>query len=297
MAVGFTGRRYRVTMRQDLAVLTDPAVRTSEARRLAALALQQRLSMLILIIYAPEFRDVELALDEFVPDLATRLEAVASELRDVHVVCGDRWWWLTSGDEDAAVEGRVVDLASSRGAAEAVYAGLTCLGSRRELERRAVPPEPDLVAFADACTWREGLEPTERRRAATELGTQEPDASLTPTDHQRLAALVTEVDVRDEVLFALRRENAAALVDTWTQVVRHTPSQLRPDALCVLGIVGWLAGSGALMLVCAEEAQRIDPGHRMARLLLGLVDHAVDPGQWERVRSLARSGADPGRGR
>lgn len=286
--VGFSGDIHRVTMRLDLAAFWCSESCFEEAARFAAVADQHSLDALVVIVYAQSWDASTLVLDEFVPALAARLEAAGSMVGDVHLVIGERWWWLTCSDEAAGewpFEGRPLELGNTRTAAEAVYAGMTKLGSRRELEATATPPEPDRAAFVAACRWSNRQQPEKRVSALASMldrAVADPGA-LGDEDHRRLGALVRNVENRDRALARITRENAPPMVETWTQVVRQTPTPLRPHPLCLLGLAAWLGGSGSLLLVCAEEAQRIDPYHRLAALLLGIVDNAIDPNSWGEV--------------
>ena len=58
---------------------------------------------------------------------------------------------------------------------------------------------------------------------------------------------------------------------------RHSPPELSPGPLTVLGHVAWWQGDGAVARTAVEQALAVDPGYRLAVLLQRMVDVAARP--------------------
>lgn len=125
---------------------------------------------------------------------------------------------------------------------------------------------------------------------------------------QRLAHSLRDVQVRDDLLMALRPHahgsgpgQCGAAVATWlaafrgegsaplvaptpwtvvdalAAVCRSAPDSAAPAPLTVLAVYAWWLGDGALSRVAVEHALRLDPGYRLAALLEHLLDLGVRP--------------------
>ncbi len=68
-----------------------------------------------------------------------------------------------------------------------------------------------------------------------------------------------------------------SLVDRLAALCRRSPVELSPGPLCVLASFTWWRGDGALTRVALERTLEVDPGYRLAGLLLRMVDLAIRP--------------------
>ena len=71
-------------------------------------------------------------------------------------------------------------------------------------------------------------------------------------------------EVRDVVWCAITREEAAAHVRVWRDVVRRSPEELVAPAAGLLAFAAWLAGDGALAWCAIDRSLRSDPDHTLA---------------------------------
>jgi hypothetical protein len=70
-----------------------------------------------------------------------------------------------------------------------------------------------------------------------------------------------------------------AAQDAVAQIAAHCPSWVRPPVLCILGWLCWAAGGGSAAGEHLTQALKLDPGLRMASLLLTLVSTGKLP-EW-----------------
>jgi len=79
---------------------------------------------------------------------------------------------------------------------------------------------------------------------------------------------------RDAFWLRLGRETAAAFVDLWLYVAWRAPVDLSLGAVCAAGLAGWQSGTGALVTVALERADRIGGWHPL----------------WDRLTRIHRTG-------
>lgn len=265
--------------------------------RMAEIAVQHDATGVILVGYS---EDAGLA--AFAVHRAVLAQPAGIEVVDA--ICADRrrWWSLTCPCPSCAAEGTPYEAGGGELAAEAVYAGvpLRVFGDRREKEATVRPPPADELAAlrrVTATTVEEWAgRPTAEQRAALVAAVQAftAGAELTDAECARFAVLASVIEVRDAVWVQFTRPDSERMCDLWGQVVRRTVAPFEPAPLCLLGLAAWLAGDGALQVMCFERALAVEPGHTLARLLEQLNDRAVPPSLWdemaEEVRAL--SGAE-----
>ncbi|MGI8457871.1 MAG: DUF4192 domain-containing protein [Propionibacteriaceae bacterium] len=232
------------------------------------------------------------------------LDAAVEEVADLPLIevlraDGHRWWSRRCDEACCPAEGTPYVVETSRLAAEAVVAGLSALPDRGELAALVAGPPPTEVAglASDAESIRIELARLSRPARQQEMhrlvlgavaaigvpgsptwpAVPDRDLSL------RLAALATDVHVRDVAWSLVDQPSFATHVALWQAVVAHAPDRLALAPLCLVGIAAWVGGHGALMVCALTRALEIDADYGMAQLLSDLNTAAVRPSLWEEV--------------
>lgn len=260
--------------------------------RMAEIAVQHGATGVVLVSYAA---------DPAVGDAALRA-AVAAQPAEVEVVDAiradrHRWWSLLCPCADCAGEGTPYEPGEGRLAAEAVYAGvpLRVFADREQKEATVRPPDPDdhPALLAATATAAEELAGRSVRSRCAEMVSRMNDyqlgSELDDAECARLAVLADTVEVRDAAWALFTRTEANRLCELWGQVVRRTVAPYEKAPLCLLGLAGWLAGDGALQVMCFERALAVDPNYSLARLLERLNDRAVPPSLWDELAEEVRA--------
>lgn len=299
-------REVVVAARVDL----DPACSVDGyAAQFERIAIRNDADSVILVCYESDHKVAVEYLDGLLAilDGLTIVDALISSELDIGTdadgerVTEHRWWSRLCADPDCCPPGGTAyDPDSSPIAAEAVVRGIPLLRSRAELARSVAGPAPerhdDLEAlFGEVTAELMGTEPGDRVRLMRDFldGFLPEPRFLEPGECALLAALVVDIRVRDEAWCAMSRASAAVHVDLWTQVVRHTIGPFEMAPLCLLGAAGWLAGNGALQVVCIQRAEQIDPNYSMLGLLNRINEAGTPPRLWDEM-SLSGSGATGG---
>jgi hypothetical protein len=105
-------------------------------------------------------------------------------------------------------------------------------------------------------------------------------APFSAAEVARALRAVARQEVRDVVWCAITREEAAAHVRVWRDVVRRSPEELVAPAAGLLAFAAWLAGDGALAWCAIDRSLRSDPDHTLARLVAQALEGAVPPSSW-----------------
>lgn len=179
------------------------------------------------------------------------------------------------------------DISSHEFTAGAVFAGRQLRRSRADLAN-ALAAQPDLVADVS--------------RALAECPRETADASwVVEVVKEHLASgLPLETEAAAQLLLALQRtaareaafglldrQNAAAHVAFWGDLVRRSPGVLVTAPAAVLALSAWLDGNGALAWCALDRCQPGAPGSELAHLLEGLLERAVSPRLWEQVSLMS----------
>lgn len=277
VVVALRGTRVVFTARVDLTYALW------EADRLARVVDNNHADALILLGFCEpttESRDLLADLAELFRDF---------RIHDLLLSDGERWWSLLCDDPDCCpVEGTAYDISTTRFAAAAVAAGLPALPSRAELVRRVEGPTEDTdvqevrAAFEEVLPDLAGWSAQERRgRIRRLIARYNTSRGLSDSECAELAVLSHDPVARDEVLGRLRRVDAPRQVALWNRVVDRSLPPFEVAPLCLLGLVAWLSGNGALQVVCMERAERINPGFSMLSLLNDIHDQAIPPTRWD----------------
>jgi hypothetical protein len=208
------------------------------------------------------------------------------------VVCDGRWWHAECPEEAEPYEP-----GASRIAAEAAYQGLTARPTRRDLEGLFHRPSrikrlPDATLQA-AARRVDRLSPRAARlRLDTLLDVQlaGPPMSLTTRECADLLMLLDVPAARDAFWLRLGRETASPLVDLWLYVSWRAPVELSLGAVCAAGLAGWQSGTGALVSVALERADRIGGWHPLWDLLTQIHGLALPPSALHEIQAAMAGG-------
>lgn len=203
------------------------------------------------------------------------------------VVCGGRWWHVERPEEV-----QPYDPAGSRIAAEAAYLGLAARPTRSDLEGLFHRPSrvkrlPD-AAVAAAARRVQRLSPeAARRRLDVMLDAQlaGKPMSMTTRECADLLLLLEVPAARDAFWLRLGRETASAFVDLWLYVAWRAPVDLSLGAVCAAGLAGWQSGTGALVTVALERADRIGGWHPLWDLLTRIHGLALPPSALDQIQA------------
>jgi hypothetical protein len=118
----------------------------------------------------------------------------------------------------------------------------------------------------------------------------DPRATISLDDAAELAALCTDVAVRDEVLVrAAQAGSRERLLPVLRAVARRVPAPFDPPVCSMLAWVAYADGDGVVANVALERAMASDPGYSLARLLADALAYQVPPRLLEDVmRGVAR---------
>jgi len=218
------------------------------------------------------------------------LAAVRQELGDVVrqglIVDGDRWWY---DDEPASAPGQLRP-PPAQSMAHLVSRGAVA-ASRQELADSIAPPtgqrEDDLMAelvgIIEQTTEDQPVAEAERAMAAIDRFVA--GQTLSDADFLSAGVAMTSGLGRDVLWRQLTRDNAGDQEPFWREVARRTPSGLRAIPLAVTGLVAWVAGHGAMMNICLDEAATADPDHPLIGLLAQIAEGGVPPTWWDGIQA------------
>ncbi|KUI42367.1 hypothetical protein AU197_14775 [Mycobacterium sp. IS-1590] len=225
--------------------------------------------------------------------LASALADQDIELLAAHVVdriaAGGRWHCA----DGCGASGIVDDPSASPLAMAAVLDGRRLYTRRTELQEVIAVTDPvraqaltGLIADsqarrsdADACAEIEAVIAAAARMSE---GDDLPDETVA-----RIAAALTDLQVRDTLYALAVGERAAHAESLWAELSRRLPEPWRAEALALLAFSAYARGDGPLAGVSLEAALRCDGTHRMA----GMLDTALQSGlRPEQIRELAATG-------
>jgi hypothetical protein len=227
-------------------------------------------------------------------------------LVDVVLTSGERWWpYDIAGRPSSDIAGAPVD-GSSTGAT--TLAAAYALVGKAALPDRAAVVQSVALGLTDAAadSMRErigtriaqhGGSPRAARRQsvvvlARDLASRsgDPRGTISADDISELAALCTDVVVRDEILVRggdpqWRRQ----LLSVLHGVVREVPPPFDPPVCSMLAWFAYADGDGVLANIAIDRALASDPAYSFARLIADALYNQVPPRLLEEVmRGAAR---------
>ena len=192
-----------------------------------------------------------------------------------------RRWWADSPDAPPGVYSPSGNALSELAARH----GLPARPSRADLATLVqADPDVDPGAFARAeglvaATSASHRPELMRQTLAESLGGQPDDARCA-----RLAVLADDSDARDVALLSMDSEDAAAHLTLWRRVVRRCLPSYQAQVLGLLGMAAWIAGDGALSVICLERAEALEPGLPLVEILKLTNAMMVSPDSWPEIR-------------
>ena len=275
------------TPEESAVMLTFGAARTFHARvdlpdgedqadvveALLTPARRHRVGQVVLVLYTRDPGTARVAAQALVEAF------VGAGIGVVGVIAADgaRWWHPLERREPAPY-----DLGAHPFLAQSVVDGRVLHGSRDELAASvsAVPREVEAVAGALAAREPVPAAQEHAERVAV-LRLLRCGVPLDAAACARVLHALAVPSVFRAVLDALNRDAATAQLERWCELVRAAPDDVLPDAAALLGLVAWLAGSGALSWCALDRCQALSPDHELARFVGTALQHAVPPHVWE----------------
>ncbi|OBF97143.1 Uncharacterised protein [Mycolicibacterium flavescens] len=233
-----------------------------------------------------EYRELAAALASALADRG--IELLAAHVVD-RIAAGGRWHCA----DGCGAAGTVDDPSASPLAMAAVLDGRRLYARRTELQDVIAVTDParaQVLAgpIEDAQAGRsEGdacgeIEAVIAAAARVSEGDDLPDEVVT-----RIAAALTDLQVRDTLYALAVGERAAHAESLWAELSRRLPEPWRAEALVLLAFSAYARGDGPLAGVSLEAALRCDGAHRMARMLDTALQSGLRP---EQIRELAATG-------
>lgn len=277
------GKTLVLTARVDIG--EEPIDTESLADYFASVCVQHEGDGLIVVAYTDRVAGISAVVD----DLVEALEPIV-----VHeaLVTDGRSWWSRLDEEECPGPGVPLDSGSSEVAARAVFSGLPALPSRAALaESVAGPGDVDAAAVADVfenvLLELAELSDEERRERICLLVESfcVHRKALTRSECAELAILAYDIELRDLAAQRIRLADAELHVELWHQVVANTIAPFESAPLCLLGLAAWVSGNGALMVVCIERAEGINPDYSLLEILERINACALPPHAWEGINA------------
>ncbi len=210
---------------------------------------------------------------------------------DAIYVASDRYWSvLCSNPTCCPAEGVTYDSTASPAVLQAVVAGLQAADSREQLVERIRPPRGWTARAArlrldnahDLIRQRGLADTAERFELLLAEGLADV-TDLAADELSMLAACAHYGALRDLAYPQLSRDNAEQHVRLWQAVVQSTPRDDQGPALAMLGLACWVAGDGAMQMICWERASGLVPELGLVQVLDDLNRRAVPPSTWDQL--------------
>lgn len=262
-----SGGRVELTARVDLLPMSDPAALTDFWSRLD---LRFPLAEPWFLTFSSD--------SELSWSVLERCALLVGEHRlgRLVAVVGDHWEADRPGGPVGAVR-------ISASASQAALLGLPARRSRRELASVVAAPPDDQVEelverFARLAEFLDERGPRSRRGILDRLLREQ--TPLSADDAVMAAILVSDPQRQLSVLRRLSIHNAELQVELWVGVLARSLTPYRSGPLALLGVAAWLSGNGALMTICLERLDELDPLGPLTALLDWLNQQVLPPQAW-----------------
>lgn len=279
-----TGGRVGLTVRIDLPAPGREAAGAATA--VDAVLTGRPVEVVVLVISPPHPTGVPPAVvlvDLVAAGLRTRGVAVPTSLWAGGTAVGDPWRCYGS----CGCSGLVPDPASSEAMARSVTLGRVVAHDRAELAHRVAVADPAALRRREALLVERidgmlGGRPDEAGVAERLVDTAVAAAAagVLVLDDERiveLAVALGEPAVRDAAVRHCLGPDAAVAADLWATLARETPDPEAAVPAALVALSALLVGAGAMAQVALDRAEQAWPGHRLSRLVRGLVDARIDP--------------------
>lgn len=217
-------------------------------------------------------------------------DAMPAETGRVLVHADGRHWF---DDPDAA--GVPYDGAGSVHLARAAFEGRAVRASRDELRHLVEPayePAEVTAAIQRAAERWAVLEDLVGAGLALVEAHDATGGELDLDDATLLCLASHDEAFLDAALLSTTRENAQARADLWLHVVRGSVPSCAGHALVALGLAAWVAGNGALQVVCLEALKGRPAPATWVEFLSALNAEALEPARWPVLQQALLAGAE-----
>ncbi len=270
--------------RVDLPPRGDPAACREVAESLVAAARNNSTPMVALVLYSADPAAAQPAWRA----LRRRCERARIRIVDAMITDGRRYHPMLARDPRLREVGIPYDSDNHPFRARAVVTGTVVHPTRDHLVA-TLDPDPGLQAGVEraleagdlvgegvpeaASTLREA-----GHRAAALVSRHVADRTVATDDEvARLVWDFQSARVRDAAWGLMRRNEAQAHLDFWSDVVRRTPQRLAAAPLALAAYAAWLTGDGALAWAGVDRCRAVDPAYGLAGLVAFGLEHAVPP--------------------
>jgi len=276
------GAREQFHARIDLP--SDPAQVDACVEAVLRPAIVHGVTAVVFVQYSPD----EVAARLLAGRLAERFGASGIRIVDSLRVDAGRWF-SAEPRPDVPRRGVAFDIADHAFRASAVYDGRVTLDSRAQVAAR-VAADPRLVARTEAAL--EEATPLNLSGVVGLVSRSLARGTVTETDD--LASLLLALGdpvVGQQAWSGLRREDAAAHVRLWVDVVRRCPDRLVGPPAAILALAAWLSGDGALAWCAVDRCLAAAPEEPLGLLVAHALTEAMPPSRWSGPPSAVVAGA------
>jgi hypothetical protein len=282
-------KRFGPLLRVDL---VDPEEgRREQARRVVSVMSANAAGLVLVAAFSEDPGRADPMVDRVLDGLAGQGIAVEEAFR----ADGRRWWsYLCHNPLCCSPDGTRYDASAARVAAEAVLAGMAFAPDRDALRSHLAPDRPEVRHEVARSVTRLGADHVIGRskdpgtiETAVRAGLAAP-TNLTSAETAWLALAVQTPDGAARAMAIAERDTAAEHYELWRTVAVRVHDDLLAPVACLAGFAAWLEGRGVLASHAVERALEVAPGHPLALLVAGLLDHAVNPRTWSDIRARQR---------
>ncbi|WP_029135229.1 DUF4192 domain-containing protein [Nakamurella lactea] len=294
----FRGKRLGPVMRVDL----PPAESAADISEYLALQAQQHGDRVVVLAYSDRKEAsaiLRVLLDRMLEDLP---------VIDAAVVAGNRVSFLPDP------RGRVADPvqlpstgpAAQRLAAESAWHGRGVLPTRQAVAASIAPPTADGLRRGEQAiaAARDELAPLALRSLQwlaaraditldLSLAAMDRDCRVPANCAAGLALLAQTPAVRDLMIAAMLGERHRPWVPMLVDALAQLPAEESIDLSVMLAVMAYRAGDGALGQIAVDRAVRVDPEHRLAGLMLAIMEAGLPPSGLDDLAGLAAPASWP----
>lgn len=260
-----------------VAMPATPAEMTDAVLKMVWAAITNQVVGVVIVAYT----DDRVAASRAVDALAFELGGKGFEVTDILLVQGDHYWsWWP--EERGSARPQRFDARTHPFRAQAVLHGQVVLGSREELAATLDPvPDPDVAAALEEAAVRTDNEVEETRWLRATLPALS-RARRTPSakDSARVILAVEDPQLLEVAVSTMEGGDPGEWIDLWRHLTRCAPDSHRGGPAALLAFTGWRAGDGALAWCAVDRCLEAEPGHPLAEMVAGLLEHAVPPSVW-----------------
>jgi hypothetical protein len=271
------GPPHGLHARVDLPPLDDPLAVEVTVEALLGPCRRHGVDQVVFVVYSPDARLAAALTSALVPAFVAQGIAVVGVLR-AHA---GRWSHVPTRADGEETPPVPYDDTHHEFAVQAVFEGWVTHRSRDEL-RATLSRDPDRCARWGRLIDRRSSDPP-AAASVIDVVTGWASSGCAPDDEgaARVLRAVTEIEVRDALLFAVTRDTARDHLRVWQVLLSGAPDPQVPDTAALTAFCAWLAGHGALAWCALDRCFAVDPRHRLGACLAELLTGAVPPSAWD----------------